>query len=94
MPTPRDAGERDTDRRSRSHRKMQFDVIPDPFGAVADDDFYFRAVPASIPGFQIDSFAQRVGVLNGSRVSGGIGIADGVALFVPCGLGEDASARF
>ena len=68
-------------------RKMQVGKIPDPFGAVADDDFLFRATPAALLGLQVDSFAKLIGVLDGASVGGGIGIADGVALLVPRGLG-------
>ena len=65
--------------------------VPDPFGAVADDDFLLRAVPSAVPGFEVDAFAKLFGVLDGAGVSGGIGIAYGVALLVPCGLRENAS---
>src|SRR5271156_4065975 len=74
-----------------STRKMQIGVIPDPFGSVTQDNFLCRAVPAALPRFQVDSFAKLVGIFNGAGVGGGIGIADGVAFFVPCGLSEDAS---
>src|ERR1022692_4804883 len=72
-------------------REMQVGVIPDPFGAVAHDDFLCRTVPAAIVYFPVEAFAKRLGVLNGSRVSSGIGIADRVSLLVPGGLGEDAA---
>jgi len=72
-------------------RKMQVGKIPDPFGAVADDNFLLRATPAALMGLQVDSFAKLFGVLDGASVGGGIGIADGVARFVPRGLSEYAS---
>jgi hypothetical protein len=34
--------------------------VPDPFGAVADDDFPFRAVPSAIPGLTTGTGAQSV----------------------------------
>ena len=42
-------------------REMQLGQIPDPFGAVAQDDFLFRAAPAALPGFQVDPFAKLFG---------------------------------
>ena len=63
-------------------REMQIGKIPDPFGAVADDDFLYRAAPAALIGFQVDSFAKLFGGLDGSGVGGGIRIADGEALLV------------
>ena len=74
-------------------RKMQIGKIPDPFGAIADDDFLVGAVPTAIPGFQVGALAKLFGSLDGAGVGGRSRIADGLALFVPRGLGEGASER-
>src|SRR6266849_9846698 len=70
---------------------MLLSKIPDPFGPIAHDDLLSRAAPAALPGFQVDAFAKLFGGLDGAGVGGGIRIADGVALFVPGGLGEGTS---
>src|SRR5277367_203438 len=71
--------------------KMQAGLIPAPFGAVGYDNFLFRSVPPAIPGFQIKPLPKLFGCLDGARVGGRIGIADGIALFVPLGLREHAA---
>src|ERR1019366_3800537 len=42
-------------------RKMLVGEIPDPFGAVANDNLLFRTAPAPVPGFQINAFAKLFG---------------------------------
>src|SRR4051794_38717768 len=70
---------------------MMFRQIPDPFGPVTQDDLLFCAAPAALPGLHVEPLAKLFGGLDGTGVGGGIGIADGEALLVPGGLGEDAS---
>ena len=65
--------------------------IPDPYGAIADNDFLDRTVPASVPGFQIKAIAKLLGRFNRSDEGGRILVADGAAFLVPCGLREYAS---
>src|SRR6266576_1326559 len=72
-------------------RKVQGNKIPDPFGAVADHDLLECTAPATSVGFRIDSPAKLFGILDGSGIRGGIGIADGIAFLIPRRLGEDAS---
>src|SRR5229473_2268869 len=75
---------------------MLIGKIPDPFGPIAHDNLLIRAAPAALPGFHVDSFAKLFGDLDGAGVGSGIGIADGVTLFVPFGLGahtESGSAH-
>ncbi len=57
--------------------------IPDPFSAIADYDFLFRVVPATIPGFPIETRAELGGGLDGPGVGGGIGIANRIAFPSP-----------
>src|SRR5947209_4519489 len=63
--------------------------VPDPFGAVSDDDFLLRALPAPIPGFQIDSRPELACRFDGGDVRRRVGIADGVAFPVPSSLGKN-----
>lgn len=49
--------------------------IPNPCRSIADHDFLFRARPAAIPGFQIDSFAELARRLDGGDISRGARIA-------------------
>ena len=65
--------------------------IPDPFGAVADDDLLLGAAPAAFPGLDVEPLAELLGVLDGAGVGGGIGVANGIAFFVPRGLREHAA---
>src|SRR3984957_3668383 len=65
--------------------------VPDPLGAVADHDFFLRAVPAMIPGVQVHASAEFSGGFNGSGVGGRIRIAKRIALWVPRRLRETAS---
>ena len=44
--------------------KMLLCQIPDPFGPVADDDLLLRAIPATLPGFQIEALAKLFGDLD------------------------------
>jgi hypothetical protein len=48
--------------------KMQSGGVPDPFGAVADDDLLLRPVPATLEGLGIDAAAELIGILNRSRI--------------------------
>src|SRR5260370_22324721 len=72
-------------------RKVQVDKIPNPFGAVAHHDLLECAAPATSPSFRINSPAKLFRTLDGSRIRGGIGIADWIALPIPLRLGEHAS---
>src|SRR5271166_823393 len=65
--------------------------VPDPFGAISDHDLLLRALPAAIPGFQIESRAELTRRFDGGDVSRRVRIADGVALLVPRGLGKNAA---
>src|SRR5258708_35886581 len=71
--------------------KMLIGKIPDPFGPIPHDDLLFRAAPAALPGFHVNSLSKLFGGFDGAGVGGGIGIANGVTLLLPCGLCEDAS---
>jgi hypothetical protein len=53
-------------------RKVFGDKIPDPFGAIADDDFLFRTAPTTFPRFSIDAFAKLYRGFYGAGVGGGI----------------------
>ena len=66
--------------------KVLFGKIPDPFGPVTHDDLLFRAAPASLPSFQVESLAKLFGGLDCAGVSGRIRIANRAALGVPRGL--------
>ena len=72
-------------------RKMQFGKIPYPFSAVAQYDFLCRAAPAALTGFEVNSLAKLFRRLYSSGICGGVSIADGKALLVVRGLGEDTS---
>ncbi|MEJ7606154.1 MAG: hypothetical protein WKF37_07765 [Bryobacteraceae bacterium] len=65
--------------------------IPDPFGSISHDDLLLRAAPAAIPGFEVKAFAKLFGGFDGAGVGSGRGVAQGVAIFIPSGLGEYAS---
>ena len=60
--------------------------VPDPFGAVADDNLLFGAAPAALPDLDVESFSEPLGILDGSGVSSGVGVANGIAFFVPSGF--------
>ncbi len=53
-------------------RKMLTGDVPDPFGAVAQNDLGEGTAPASIPGFQIQALAELGGGFNGSGVGSGV----------------------
>ena len=65
--------------------------IPDPLGAIADNDLPFRAAPAPVPSVQVKAFAELFGRLNCAHVGGRIGVADGETFFIAPGLREHAS---
>src|SRR6266540_4331890 len=71
--------------------KVVWDQIPDPFGAIPDDDLLLGAARPALPGFHVEPPAELLGRFNGPGVGGGIGIANGETLLVPTGLGEDTS---
>src|SRR5207302_5027885 len=71
--------------------KIRLGKIPDPFGPIAHDDLFCSATPAPVPGLQIIALAELFGSFDGTRVGGGLRIADRVAFFVPPCLGEHAS---
>ena len=41
-----------------ARRKVFRGQIPDPFGAVGQDDFLFRTAPTTLPSFSIDALAK------------------------------------
>jgi len=41
-----------------SSGEVIFSDVPDPFGAISDDDFLFGAAPAAFPGLDIQAFAE------------------------------------
>jgi hypothetical protein len=49
--------------------EVLFGKVPDPFGSITQDDFLFRAAPATVPGLQIDAFAELFGRFDGSCIS-------------------------
>jgi hypothetical protein len=53
-------------------RKVVFGDVPDPFCAIADDDFLFGAGPAALPCFNVETPAELLGVLNGAGIGGGL----------------------
>ena len=57
--------------------KVLIGDVPDPVGAIADDDFGWGAVPSAVPGLGIDPKAELFGGFDGADVGGGIGIAHG-----------------
>ena len=65
--------------------------IPDPFGAIANDDLLLGAAPAAFPGLNIESLAELFRILNRAGVGCRVGDANGIALFVPPGLCEYAA---
>src|ERR1019366_9389466 len=65
--------------------------IPDPFGAVAENDFLLCAAPALLPRFQVEPLAELLGRFNRTDVGGRSRVADGVACGVAFGLGEHAA---
>ena len=44
--------------------------VPDPFGAIADDDLLVCAAPAAFPGLDVQPLAELLGVLDGPGVGG------------------------
>src|ERR1022692_3365530 len=86
-------------------REMQVGVIPDPFGAVAHDDFLCRTVPAAIVCFPVEAFAKRCPRSGPRRQDGGTarphpGSQARLPFGPRClgvlngGLGEDATVSF
>src|SRR5215813_5367655 len=65
--------------------------IPDPLGSIADDDLLPGSAPASFPSLEVQSSAKLLSGLDGSGVSGGVRIANGVAILVPTGLCKHAT---
>jgi hypothetical protein len=49
---------------------MEIGEVPDPFGAIAEDDFDLGSAPAAIPGFGIEGFAELLGGFDRSGVGG------------------------
>ena len=60
--------------------------IPDPVCAIPDDNLLLGALPAAIPGFQIDSRSELACRFDGGDISRGVRIANGIAVAVPCCL--------
>src|SRR3984957_4628034 len=68
--------------------EMLFGNVPYPFRSISHEDLLFRAAPTTLPGFQIDAFAELHGGFNGADVGGRVGIADRMAILIPSGLCE------
>src|SRR5665213_3107365 len=71
-----------------SARKVLIGEIPDPYSAVANDDFGRGPLPTSAPGFCVDAITELIGGFNGSHIGGRIRVADGPAILIPGSLGE------
>src|SRR5207244_5349709 len=65
--------------------------VPNPESAIAKNDFRFRPVPASIPGFPINAPSELLGRFDRSCIGGGGVIAYGPAFVIHFRLCEDAS---
>src|SRR5271156_4749726 len=70
--------------------KMLIGEIPDPFCAIAHDNFLLCPAPAALPGFDVNALSKLFGGLDAPGVGSGIGIANRIALLVPSGLRENA----
>ena len=71
--------------------KVLLGEVPDPFGTVADDDLLLGAAPATVPGLEVKPLAELLGVLDGTGIGGGVGIANREAFVIPLGLREYAA---
>src|ERR1043166_9448657 len=71
--------------------KMEPGQVPDPLGAVAQDDFLCGATPAAFPSFQVEPFAKLLSGFDGPGVGSGMTIPNGEAFLVPGSLGEHAT---
>ena len=71
--------------------KMLLGQVPDPLGPVGYDNYFLSAAPAAIPGFHIEPLTKLFSDFDSADVGGGTRIAEGMALLVGRGLGEDAS---
>jgi hypothetical protein len=65
--------------------------VPNPFGSVANDDLLLGTAPAAFPGFDVESLAELLSVLDGADIGCRIWVANGIAFFVPLGLREYAA---
>ncbi len=61
--------------------------VPDPFNAIADDDF-LGVASSPFPGFHVQTFSKLFGRLNSSHIGGGCEIANRVSRLIQAGLGE------
>jgi hypothetical protein len=68
--------------------EMLFGDVPDPFGAIADNNFLFGAAPAAFSCLEVESFAELLRILDSAGVGCGIGIANGKAFLIPGSLRE------
>src|SRR5882757_11174894 len=71
--------------------KVGVGQIPDPDGPVSEDDSDGGPLPTSAPSLGVDTKAKLFGGFDGPHVGGGVRVADGPALLVHGGLGEDAA---
>src|SRR5450432_963606 len=69
-------------------REVLIGQIPDPDGAVANDDFGRGPLPASAPCLSVNAVTELVGGFDSPHISGGIRVADGPSVFVHCSLRE------
>jgi len=51
-------------------REILIGNIPDPIGAIGDDDFLLRPTPATLPGFAVKARAKLLGRLDGGDTGG------------------------
>ena len=62
--------------------------VPDPAGAVADDDELPDVVAAAAAGFGLEEVGEVLDRLEGGQVAGRVGVADRMPVVVGAGLGE------
>lgn len=66
-------------------------IVPYPFGSVSNDDLLLGAIPAAVPGFEVDPVAKLAGGFDCAGVCCGAWVANGITLVIPPGLSEDAA---
>src|SRR3954451_18052169 len=65
--------------------------VPDPPGAVANNDLFLGTAPATFPGFDVETLTELLGVLDSAGIRGRVGIADRITLLIPRRLREHAA---
>ena len=71
--------------------EVEAGVFPDPGGSVAKEDDDPGESESAPDGFGTQLFSAGTAVSHGADVAGGVGIAQGLAVLVGGGLGEDAA---